>query len=200
MAYLYLIRHPLTRPDPEAPASAWHLTNEGHAQVRALTADSLWRAVTVIYTSREVKTTVVGEAIRAAHGIPHHPIAELGEARRDAWLGADQFQAAQRDFFAHPDRPAAPDWETAQAAQGRFVAALDALLNRHPPGEALAVVSHATVLTLYVAHLRGEPPSYDTWQQLGFMDVMAVDRATRQPDTPFLAPPYPGLPRGEPQP
>lgn len=194
MPFLYLIRHPLTQPDPALPASQWRLSAAGQAQVRALVAAPLWAGVAAIYTSAEHKAAAVGEAVHRAHGIPWTAVAALGEAQREAWLDPPAFEAAQRAFFARPQVAPAPGWEPARAAQGRFIAALERILAGHLPGEALAVVAHASVLALAVAHLRGEPPTYDAWRAIGFAAIMAVDRAARRPLTPFLDPPYAGLP------
>jgi broad specificity phosphatase PhoE len=190
---LYLIRHPHTQPDPAVPASQWQLSDRGQAQVRALVDLPLWSGVIALYTSQEYKTTVVGEAVHAAHGLPFTPIHDLGEAQRDRWLDGEDFEAAQRAFFARPDVPPVPDWESAAAARQRFVAAMDGILRGHPAGESLAVVSHASVLTLYTAHLAGEAPSYERWPAIGFMAIMAVDRTTLRPLTAFLVAPYEGL-------
>jgi broad specificity phosphatase PhoE len=191
MPYLYLIRHPNTRPDPSTPASLWRLSDEGHAQVRRLLEAPFWQSVSAIYTSTEYKTIVVGEAIHAALEIPTHPMIDLGEAKRDTWLDGQEFLAVQNRFFVQPDQPPVPEWESAQSAQTRFVSAMERVLAN---AGSLVVVSHATVLTLYIAHLRHMLPSVAVWQTLGFMEVMAVDRATMQPVTEFLAAPYDGLP------
>lgn len=191
---LYLIRHPHTQPDPARPASQWRLSDRGEAQVRALVDLPLWSRVTALYTSQEYKTTVVGEAVHAARRLPFIPLADLGEAQRDRWLGGAAFEAAQEAFLARPADPPVPDWEPADVARRRFVAAMDGILRQHPAGESLAVVSHATVLTLYTAHLAGEAPTHERWRAIGFMAIMAVDRATLRPLTPFLTAPYEGLP------
>lgn len=196
MSYLYLIRHPLTVPDPVAPASSWGLSDAGHAQVRDLIAAPFWTRVRAVYTSDQYKAAVVGEAAAAAHAIPHYTIPDLTEAKRDSWAGRDAFLAAQGRFFAQPDDPPLPGWEPARSAGERFRAAVDGVLARHPADESLVVVAHATVLTLYNAHLCGEPPSFAFWQGIGFAAVQAVDRATLQPLTAYLAAPFDGLPVG----
>jgi broad specificity phosphatase PhoE len=192
--YLYLIRHPQTRPDPAIPASRWTLSAEGRAQVRVLVAMPHWKGIAAVYTSLQDKAAIVGSMLHAARNVPHAVRAGLDEARRDQWLGAEAFEAAQRAFFAHPETPPAPEWEPAGSARVRFGAVMEAILRSHPPDASLAVVTHASVLTLYVAGLRGEPPSYDLWRSIDFAAIMAVDRATMRPATPFLVPPYEGLP------
>ena len=193
MPLLYLIRHPRTQPDPSLPASQWELSDEGRAQVRALAALPLWAAVGVVITSAQRKAAVVGEAVRAAHGVPWQVVEALDEALRDSWLGPEEFNRAQRAFFAQPEVPPVPGWETAQSAGARFAAAMDGALAQHP-GQSLAVVAHATVLTLYAARLRGAAPRYDDWRTIEFAAIMAVDRASLRPLTPFLGAPWAGLP------
>lgn len=194
MPTLYLVRHPHTRVDPSQPASRWGLSDRGSAEVRALAALPVWVAVRHVYTSAQPKTTCVGVAVQQAHAVPFTAITALDEAQRDRWLGEDAFDAAQRAFFAAPETPPVAGWESAHAAQARFQAAMDGIVQQHPPGDSLAVVSHATVLALYAAHLSGVPPTFEDWQRIGFAAIMAVDRATMQPLTPFLTAPYAALP------
>jgi broad specificity phosphatase PhoE len=194
MPYLYLIRHPSTQPDPAIPASQWWLSEAGRAEVRALVDLSIWKAVSTVYTSTQPKTTVVGELVYQTHSIPFVPLVALDEARRDTWLDLEAFDAAQRAFFAHPADPAVRGWEPARSAGLRFIAAMDHLLAVHKPADSLAIVSHASILTLYVAHLREITPSYEQWRKIGFAAVMAVDRAALRPVTPFLSAPYTDLP------
>ncbi len=189
MTLLYLIRHPHTRPDPAVPASQWRLSEQGTEQVRRLVALPMWADVTAVYTSRETKTMAVGEAVQAAHGLPFTALEALGEARREGWLGVEAFEAAQQAFFARPDEPPAPGWESAYEAQARFVAAVGGILQQHPLHESLAVVSHATVLALGVAYLFGVLPTYESWRTIGFADVLSFDRATLRPASAWFTSP-----------
>lgn len=191
---LYLIRHPHTQADPAAPSSAWGLSAQGADEVRALVAAPFWSDVTAVYTSDQLKTSAVGKAVQAAHGVPWAAVPGLCEATRDIWLGWDRFRTAQQAFFAQPDLSPVEGWESAHEADARIAAAVNCILVMHPPDETLAVVSHATVLTLYTARLYGEPPTYDRWSQIGFAAVMAVERSGLRPLTSFLTAPYDGLP------
>ncbi len=193
MARLYLIRHPHTRPDPAVPASQWGLSETGEAQVRALVNAPFWRQVVAVYTSTHPKTKVVGEVVHQVYGLPVYEDAGLDEAARDGWLEPYEFQAEPRAFFTITDRPPVSGWESADAARARFVAAVDAIAARHSPDDSLAIVTHASVLTLYLAHVRGEAPRYTDWGPIGFAEVIALDRVTLRPLTPFIAAPYDGL-------
>lgn len=196
MAYLYLIRHPLTQPDPHVPASEWRLNDGGREQVAALVAAPFWDAVRAVYTSDQYKAAVVGAAAADAHAIPHHVIPALTEAQRDRWLEPDAFLASQQRFFAQPDQPPTAGWESARAASERFCTGMAGVLAQHPVGESLAVVAHATVLTLYHAQLQGAPPSFAFWHAIGFAAVQAIDRRTMQPVTAYCEAPYTGVPTG----
>lgn len=197
MAFLYLIRHPLTAPDPAVPASLWRLSEEGYAQVQMVIAAPFWHTVTAVYTSDQHKAAVIGEAAAAKFGLPHHVIPDLTEAARDGWVDPAEFQAAQARFFADPHTVPLPGWESADSARARFVGAMEDLLAAHPAEDSLAVAAHATVLSLYVAFLRAIPATFEDWRSIGFATVCAVDRATMQPLTDFLAAPYAGLPGNE---
>ncbi len=194
MAYLYLIRHPATRPDPSIPASQWWLSEAGREEVHVLLDVPIWQHISTVYTSTQPKTTVVGELVNLTYQIPFMALDALDEARRDDWLDAEAFEAAQRAFFAHPRIAPVRGWESASSAALRFIAALDHLLMVHKPGDSLALVSHATILTLYAAHLREVAPTMEQWRKIGFAAIMAVERAALRPVTPFLTAPYDHLP------
>lgn len=193
MPWLYLIRHPHTKIDPACPASQWSLSDQGRAQVRALMALPLWKHVAAVYTSAQSKASAVGKAAYALHAVPWHIHPALDEARRDTWLDGVAFQAAQRAFFAEPETPPVPGWESAQQASERFAGAMGGILSAHPAAT-IAVIAHATVLTLYAACLQACPPTYEDWRTIDFAAIMVIDRATLRPLTPFVAAPYEGLP------
>jgi len=195
MPLLYLIRHPHTRASPRVPPSAWGLSSAGEEQLWALVRAPFWANVSAVYTSPQIKTRVVGEAVQALYDLPVRIVTGLDEARREVWLAPEEFEAAQRAFLANPERTPVHGWESADAARQRFAAAVGALCGRHAPDESIALVTHATVLTLYLAHLRGEPARFADWQQIGFAEVLALDRATMRPLTEFLAAPYDDLPQ-----
>jgi len=194
MSVLYLIRHPSTAPDPAIPAAEWTLSADGRAEVAELVNAPFWAGMRAIYTSDQYKALAVGIAAGPLHNIPHITMPELTEAQRDSWAAPDEFKAAQQRFFAQPDQPPLPGWEPATAASERFCAAMESITARHPANESLAVVAHATVLTLYHAELCGAPPSFAFWQGIGFAAVMAVNRTTMQPITPFTIAPYDNVP------
>lgn len=194
MPYLYVIRHPKTQPDPALPASEWWLNDEGRLQVQHLVAAPFWSRVSAVYTSSQYKAKTVGQAVYVAHAIPHTELPELDEAHRDRWLRVEAYQAAQARFFSNPADPPEPDWESAQQALARFRRGMMRALDATPPTDSLAVVAHATVLTLYLTYLAGEAPTYKYWKSIGFAEVLAVDRAIMRPASGFVAAPFDDLP------
>ncbi|MBX6342603.1 MAG: histidine phosphatase family protein, partial [Thermomicrobiaceae bacterium] len=67
--------------------------------------------------------------------------------------------------------------ESADEAHARFSAAIDRALARHPTGT-LAVVTHGTVMALFVARATGQEP-FALWrrlQRLGTPAVVALPR------------------------
>lgn len=195
MALLYLIRHPHTKLDLARPSTDWDLSETGRAQIAVLLDAPCWPHVRAVYASAEHKAMIPAEMAATRYGLTWRPVATLGEVDRRAYVAPDQasYEAAVAAFFARPE--ASPfGWETAAAALSRFRTALEGLLARHAPEESLAIVSHGLVLSLYEAHLRGEPPSLERWRALPFCAIAAVERGLLKPVTGFLAAPYAGLP------
>lgn len=194
MPLLYLIRHPHTQVDLSTPVAAWRLSDAGRAQTGALAAARFWEHVAAVYPSTEPKAIRPAEAA-ARPGTPVIPLADLAEVDRTAYTAPDMdaYTAAVAAFLAGPDT-SIHGWETAAHALARFRRGMADALSRHAETDTLAVITHGLVLTLYTAHLRGEPPSFAWWQVLDFAAVCAVDRATMQPLTGFLTAPYADLP------
>lgn len=194
MAWLYLIRHPHTRQDPEQPASSWDVSERGRAEIAALVAAPFWHSVAAVYTSPQRKAALVGEAVAAAHGLPHTIVADLTEAGRDRWLAGENFGAVQHAFFTQPDVSPVEGWESARSALVRFDAAMAGILAGQTPDQSLAVVAHASVLTLYVARLRSEAPTLAAWRAIGFAAVLAPPRKSLRPVGTFVTAPYTSVP------
>lgn len=195
MPLLYLIRHPRTQVDLSAPADTWGLSAEGEAQTAALLAAPFWRQVAAIFPSTERKAILPAEAAGARYGIPVKPIADLREVDRSAYSPPDQpgYETAVAAFLTQP-AASAHGWETASAALERFQRGIKSALAQVGAADNAAIVAHGLVLSVYMAHLRGEAPSLARWKALGFCTVAAVDRATMQLLADFTPAPYNSLP------
>ena len=189
MARLYLIRHPHTRPDPAVPASQWGLSETGEAQVRALVNAPFWRQVVAVYTSTHLKTKVVGEVVHQVYGLPVYEDAGLDEAAREGWLSRRVPGSAAR-IYDHGS-PAGVRLGISGRRARAFRGGVDAIAARHSPDDSLAIATHASVLTLYLAHVC-EAPAIPTGP-IGFAEVIALDRVIAAPADAFIAAPYDGL-------
>lgn len=195
MALIYLIRHPHTQINLETPASTWGLSETGQAQTAALLNAPFWPHVSAVYPSREPKAITAAKEAALRYNIPVVPRSAFGELDRSAYTAPDEhsYEAAVAACFANPAE-SPHGWEPAAAALHRFKREISQVLSWHPPEESIAVVSHGLVLTLYLAHLRGQVPTLSDWRAVGFAAVAAVDRASLRPICAFLTAPYPNLP------
>lgn len=177
MSYLVLVKHSEPTILASVPAPSWHLSPTGISRCAAL-ADRLGAFATrSIATSVEPKAvetaTLVGErlglTVELVEGLHEHD-------RRDTkLLGEDEFERAMQSLFACP-HDLVFGQETAAVALRRFDAAIGHLLAAHGPGEDIIVVSHGTVISLFVAaHSGGD--GFDLWKRLGLPSLVVLRRA-----------------------
>lgn len=119
-----------------------------------------------VVTSEEPKAIETGEIVAAGLHIPCVTAPNLHEHVRTGvpFRGSEWFGAQVQDFFARPDELVFGS-ETATQAHHRFSSAMNDLLGQYPE-ESLAVVTHGTVLTLYVSGIVGGAP-FGFWKHLG---------------------------------
>ncbi|MCA0456089.1 MAG: histidine phosphatase family protein [Chloroflexi bacterium] len=167
MVRLVLVRHAASQPQPGTSAHNWQLANAGHDQCRLL-ADRL-RPYNIrhIITSDEPKAVQTGTLLASYLGdLPLSQAADLREThRKTAPFFADE--TAFREAIAtamHQPQKLLYGEETFEAARLRFSAAVDRLTSAHPD-ETIALVSHGTILSLFLAHRMNVPP-YSIWSLL----------------------------------
>jgi broad specificity phosphatase PhoE len=186
MHQLYLIRHALTLQDRNRPPHEWELDPEGRAVLEELTALPCFRGALRIVCSTEPKARRTAEAFRSRHEPPPaEPLDGLREIHKAGWV--DNHDAVMARVFAEPEREAAEGWETGAAALARFQACLEPLV-AGAGGQDLIVVSHATVLSFYLARLQGQDRVNPAqWRAIGFPDLAVVDTAAMRLVQPFGA-------------
>ena len=177
MTSVVLVKHSAPTILASVPAPEWRLSPTGIERCAGL-ADRL-RAFSTrsIATSAEPKAvetaTIVGERL----GLPVDVIEGLHEHdRRDTkLLGDEPFRQAMRSLFAHPN-DLVFGRETAADALARFEAAIGGLLAAPCTDEDLIIVTHGTVISLFVAAHTGED-GFGLWSRLELPSLVVLQRA-----------------------
>jgi broad specificity phosphatase PhoE len=173
MRELLLVRHSAVTLDPAVPANRWRLSDEGRRRARVL---AQWLAAhdpVAVVTSVEPKAVETGRIAAGVLGIPCRTMAGLHEHERpQAGLAPrrEVFQAQVARLLRHP-HALVFGAETGEAARRRFAHAIDRVLAQHPAGS-VVVVTHGTVLALFVAGVTGIDP-VPFWLGLG-LPALAV--------------------------
>lgn len=167
MPHLLLVKHSLPDIDPGVAAHHWRLADEGRRRCTALAELLSAYHPTVVVSSTEPKAAETAAIVAANLSIPLETEADLHEHDRSnvAHLSQEAFQHAVARLFAQPGELVFGN-ETAAQAQRRFEGAIDRLLARHP-GKTVAVVTHGTVISLFVAARCSGVDGYALWKQLG---------------------------------
>jgi broad specificity phosphatase PhoE len=176
VSHLILIKHSLPALDPAAPAPEWCLSEEGRRRAELLARRLEGLAPAVIASSPEPKAIATASLLGAHHHLPVQVVGDLREheRRRTAYLGDQAFQDAVIAALRHPDELVLGE-ETTGAARHRFTAAVTGLLTTTPPERTLALVTHGTVLALYVAAATGVDV-VALWRRLGLPSYVVLSR------------------------
>ena len=164
---LVLVRHSLPAFVTGVPASHWRLSEEGRRRCEKLAERLAAYDLAALVTSEEPKAAETGQIVARILGLPVETAPGLHEHERGMVrdLGSQEaFQAQVTRFFEHPDELIL-GYETADEAHARFAAAVTAVLEQHPHGN-LAIVSHGTVMALFVARANRLDPIL-FWKSLG---------------------------------
>jgi len=152
MNKLILVKHSLPEILPEIPASEWHLSAEGRLRCQALADELAGHAPDFIFSSQEPKAEKTGQIIAQQLVKPLSIVSGLHEHERKTvrFTNEEQFIANVKEFFEQPDALVFGE-ETAAQALKRFSSAVDQLISQNRD-QNLVVVSHGTVITLFVAN------------------------------------------------
>lgn len=175
MPKLILVRHSVSTQDHDLPPHEWGLTEEGQQRCLLLAEHLRPHAPTRLIASVEPKARQTAELTAQAlgGGLPVQVVEGLHEHERHytPWFErVEDFQAAVKDIFDQPSAVVFGE-ESADACYARYAAAVDTVLDTFPD-ETLAVVSHGTVMALFMGRRSRQNP-YTLWQ--GFkMPALAV--------------------------
>ena len=164
MRNLILVRHSLPDIKRDVPAAQWRLSEAGKTRAAAFARQLDPGSARTIFTSEEPKAVETGHALATVWDLPVEPVHGLQEHARPAaqMLSRDQFEDRIRQMFARRNELVFGT-ETAEQARRRFTLALMRLVARS--SDDVIVVSHGTVMTLFVTEATGTEP-FAFWKRL----------------------------------
>lgn len=174
MAKLILIKHAPPLVEPGVSSHEWKLSPLGCEKAKALAERLRAHAPNIIFTSEEPKAMETAAIVAEALGAPYEVAPDLREHDRGnvPQMPTREFISSMALFFKKPGELVLGR-ETAEQAQRRVTVAIDRILTKHEDRD-LAVVTHGTVLSLYLAPLlEGDP--FDLWRRLGLPSYVALD-------------------------
>ena len=174
MRKLILVRHSLPEMVPDLPANQWRLSDTGRLRCKRLAERLAAYDPDVIVASLEPKATETGRIVANILGKPFKTAVNLHEHDRSNVTPFDtkqQFKAKVARFFENPQRLIFGR-ETADDAHRRFAKAVTDVIEKYPNGN-LAVVTHGTVMTLFVARAAGLEP-FSFWKRLGLPSFVVL--------------------------
>ena len=172
--YLILVKHSVPEIVESAPAREWKLSEPGQARATRLAEQLKQYQPEVIICSKEPKAKETAEIIAAIHLIELRVAEDLHEHDRSnvPYLPRDEFQASVYEFFQKP-RELVFGKETADQAHARFYRGVHSLLRAHT-NKTVVIVSHGTVISLFVSRLTGSS-DFEIWNMLGLPSFIAMD-------------------------
>lgn len=165
MNKLILVKHSLPEILPEIPASEWHLSVEGRQRCQVLADELAGHDPDLIFSSSEPKAQETAQIIAQQLVKPLFIVPGLHEHERKTvrFTNEEQFEASVKEFFEQPDALVFGE-ETAAQSLNRFSNAVYQLISQNRD-QNLVVVSHGTVITLFVAANCGIEP-FPFWSRL----------------------------------
>jgi len=172
---LVLVKHAMPVVDPTRPPREWHLSDDGRSQSRRL-AQRLRRFLPLrLMASREAKAAdtarIVADELEVPLGVVDG-FEEIDRPRLPVMTQPERHRVNEA-IFADPDKPALGT-ESARAALERFSRAVHQQL-RHPDDRCLVIVTHGTVIALFVAAHNHLPP-FELWRRLSCPALVVLER------------------------
>jgi broad specificity phosphatase PhoE len=172
--YLILVKHSVPEMRADHPANTWQLSQEGRSRAQQLVSHLMDFAPEVIVSSDEPKAKETAEILASRLQLDMKVLPDLHEHDRSnvPFLSFDTFQTSIQEFFQKPDQLVFGR-ETADQAYARFYKAIHSILSEHRD-KTVVVVTHGTVISLFVARLTGRS-DLELWNQLGLPSFVAME-------------------------
>jgi probable phosphomutase (TIGR03848 family) len=161
MTLLLLVRHALTEVTGRRLSGSTpgiHLSEQGRIQAKDLAERLAPIRLAAVYASSLERCVETADAIAAPRSLVVERMSALEEVAYGAWTGKSFAQLTRTALWKKvqlaPSSVRFPGGETLVEAQVRVVTALENLAATHPRGT-VAVVSHADLIRLSLAHYAG---------------------------------------------
>jgi probable phosphomutase (TIGR03848 family) len=161
MTLFLLIRHALTDVTGKRLSGSlpgFHLSADGSNQAARLAERLAPIRLTAIYSSPLERCVQTAEAVAGGRRLQVQTLPDLDEVGYGDWTGRSLTQLARTSLWKRlqqaPSSVRFPGGETLSEVQGRTAAALERIAARSPRG-VIAVVTHADVIRLLLAHYAG---------------------------------------------
>jgi len=158
--------------DPTTPAPDWHLGERGRALSELLANKLAAYSPDVVVSSVEPKAIETAQIVANRLSLPHEIAEGLHEhdRRNVPFMPLAELEARAAEFFAKPDQLVLGS-ETGNQAHARFAKAIDRVIEKHPRKN-IAIVSHGSVISLFVA--RNNEMPFDFWKRLGLPSIVVL--------------------------
>ena len=177
MTKLVLVKHAPVQITAEVISHRWVLSEEGRRRCDWLAGELSTQGVSRLYSSLEPKALETAALVAVRTGLVLEPRLNLHENDRTG-LGfqePDELRRRLREFLQCPTRLTIGN-ETANGALQRFTEAIADILST-VTGRNCAIVTHGTVLSLFVARHNAIAP-FDLWEALGLPSYVVLDAAS----------------------
>jgi broad specificity phosphatase PhoE len=167
MRKLIVVRHSNSKVALDLPANQWALSELGRQRVHLLADHVRPYYPDIVISSSEIKAMETGQILAKTLGAAFETADGLHEHDRtnvSTFDTVEQFEEQVEMFFNTPSRRVF-GLESADEARIRFRRALNAVLDRYS-SQTVAVVSHGTVLSLFLTDLL-QIPAFPFWKRLG---------------------------------
>jgi broad specificity phosphatase PhoE len=178
---IILVRHAAVETDPNVQSALWPLSDAGRKDARSLAQSRLWRDVTRIFTSPELKAQETAHIIAGPNSMTVTAVENLREVERPHRQWFEDYPAAVRAYFADPER-ATHGWESPRQAQERIVECIRELATWEPEG--FAIAGHGLSLSLYLSAITGREAA-TMWPAIRLPDVAVLSMPTARLVRPF---------------
>lgn len=163
MTYILLVRHGQNEWVEKKRLAGWipdiHLNEEGKKQAEELAQRLAHLPIKAVYSSPVTRCMETAAYLGRSFQLDIQTVEDIGEVRYGEWEGAEiETLSKEKSWYAvqhFPSRFRFPQGEALREVQARAVSALETLALNHVKSEMIAVVSHADLIKLILAHYLG---------------------------------------------